>query len=41
VEGNVNPQLDTRGAIIAGAVAGAVLSTVMVALSFLKPRKKK
>jgi hypothetical protein len=25
VEGNVSPQLDTRGAIIAGAVAGAVL----------------
>jgi hypothetical protein len=41
VDGNVKPQLDTRGAIVAGAVAGAVLSTIVVALSFLRPRKKK
>ena len=41
VDGNIKPQLDTRGAIIAGAVAGALLSTALVALSMLRPRKKK
>jgi hypothetical protein len=39
VEGVVSPQLDTRGAIIAGAVAGAVLSIVTVAAMFLRPRR--
>jgi hypothetical protein len=41
VEGNISPQLDTRGAIIAGAVAGAVLSVVTVAALALMPRKRR
>ncbi len=41
VEGNVSPQLDTRGAIIAGAIAGAVLSVVLVAANFLMPGRRR
>ncbi len=39
VEGHVSPQLDTRGAIIAGAVAGAIVSIVTVATLFLHSRR--
>jgi hypothetical protein len=40
VEGHVSPQLDTRGAIIAGAVAGSVLSIVSLAAILLRSRRK-
>ncbi len=39
VEGHVTPQLDTRGAIIAGAVAGALVSLVSFAAIYLRGRK--
>lgn len=41
IEGNVSPQLDTRGAIIAGAIAGAVLSVVFVATNLLTSRRRR
>jgi hypothetical protein len=39
VEGNITTQLDTRGAIIAGAIAGSILSVFMVVSNVLMMRR--